>query len=184
MNWKVEAGVRADYWFARTLGWVYSVPVQEAVPLPRPAVLRVTFDVFPVEAPTREEARTALQTFLDAAIDYNLWVLYACYEPLKERLTLELDVAMDEVPFAVITVAGGLASRHLGQAYWENVCDFAWLAPFELTALTAALEKRIPVAYISEEMPSRLPLVILVGFGIFTIGAIAAKGWKKEDWRR
>ncbi len=187
MPWKVEAGIPADYWFLRTLNWIYKVTVLENIRLQYPAVVRVEFDVELEQPLAKEDARMTLQTFLDTAIEvYNLYVLYASYDPSKERLTLEIELAKDIFIYDAIKLAGNLICQCFGtlDVYWDGTCDYTWISYFEVTAITVALEKKIPIAYISEEVPSRLPLVIFAGLGMLTLAAIIAKGWKKEDWRR
>ena len=187
MPWKAQAGIPADYWFLRTLNWVYRVKVEEHIRLQYPAVVRVEFDIELEQPLAREDARMTLQTFLDTAIDvYNLYVLYASYDPSKERLTLEIQLGIDTFVYDAVMLAGNLIAQCFGtpDVYWDGRCDYAWISYLEVTAITVALEKKIPVAYISEEMPSRLPLVIFAGLGMFTLAALIAKGWKKEDWRR
>ena len=182
MNWKVEAGIPADYWFLRTLNWVRSVTIEQEIPLAQPAVIRVEFDVFPHKVLTREEAQAALQGLLDTAGLYYIYILYACYDPARETLMVEIDLPRHEIPYEAVYDVGGLAIEYFDMIYWTNTCDFAWLDYFEQTAILA--DYRVPIAQITEEMHPRLLPVIFLGLGMFTIAVLAAKPWREGDWRK
>ena len=117
MKWKAEAGVPADYWFARTLDWIYKVTIREDMVLPQPAVVRVEFEVTTEVSLTREDGRLALQSFLDtASAYYNLYVLYACYDPFRGTVLLDIELYEDEYIFETVTFAAGLCFRWPGNA--------------------------------------------------------------------
>ena len=183
MKWKVEAGVPADYWFARTLDWIHKVKIREDMVLPQPAVVRVKFEVTTEVSLTREDARLSLQSFLDTASTYyNLYVLYACYDPFRGTILLDIDLYQDEAIFEAVTFAASLVSQCLGAAYvyWDNLCDFAWLDYFEVTAITVGYE--VPVAYITEE--TKFPTFVLAGLGMLGLAVLIAQSWKQGDWKK
>ncbi len=183
MKWKVEAGVPADYWFLRTLDWVYKVRIREDIPLSMPAVVRVKFDITTEVSLTREEARLSLQSFLDtASAYYNLHVLYACYDPFGGTILLDIQLYQDEVTFETVSFAASLVSQCLGAPYvdWDNRCDFAWLDYFEVTAITVGYE--VPIAYISEE--TKFPIFILAGLGMLGLALLITQPWKQGNWKK
>ncbi|GAH97169.1 unnamed protein product [marine sediment metagenome] len=183
MKWKVEAGVPADYWFARTLDWIYKVRIREDMVLPQPAVVRVKFEVTTAVSLTREDARLSLQSFLDtASAYYNLHVLYACYDPFGGTVLLDIQLYEDEAIFETVGFAAGLVSQCLGAAYvyWDNMCDFAWLDYFEVTAITIGYE--VPIAYISEE--AKFPIFVLAGLGMLGLALLVTQPWKQGDFKK
>ncbi|GAJ04377.1 unnamed protein product, partial [marine sediment metagenome] len=64
--------------------------------------------------------------------------------------------------------------------YWDNMCDFAWLDYFEVTAITVGYE--VPIAYISEE--AKFPVFVLAGLGMLGLAVLIAQPWKQGDWKK
>ncbi|GAH40053.1 unnamed protein product, partial [marine sediment metagenome] len=179
----VEAGIPADYWFARTLDWIYKVTIREDMVLPQPAVVRVKFEVTTAVAMSREDGRLNLQSFLDtASAYYNLHVLHVCYDPFRGTVLLDIQLHQDEYIFETIDFAASLVSQCLGAAYvyWDNLCDFAWLEYFEATAVTAGYE--VPIAYITEE--PKFPVFVLAGLGMLGLALLVTHPWKQGDWKK
>ena len=182
MKWKVEAGIPADYWFLRTLNWIYKVTVTENIRLRQSAVVRGKFGIELERSLTKEDARMTLQSFLDTAPMYNLYVLYASYDPSKERLILETELGADIFVYDAIMLAGNLLCQCFGttEVYWDNLCDFAWLDYFEVTAITVGYE--VPIAYITEE--PKFPIFVLAGLGMLGLALLVTQPWKQGDWKK
>ncbi|MBA7491170.1 hypothetical protein ES702_01715 [subsurface metagenome] len=193
MAWKIEAGLRLDYHYVFPLFWGYSIPIEIPSEFPsgepgpslpwkiRTALaVRIKFEHMQGVIMEREAARKALQAFLDtySLATAHLGIFYALYEPLFNRLTVELVAYPGLVMGDIIeNIADKAHANGLGYCpVLPETVDVAHVCPDEPTAIPIGYE--ILIAYITEE--KKLDILIGLGLaGLFSSGLIYGMAKRK-----